>query len=136
MEHDRSYGIQKIFELHFKKDYKIETLFIAAGIFDRFLAIHGIQNLPRKKVCCLSTTSMLLAAKLEQSMSPSYSKMIALLSPAEQGRISKNDIYDMEADILTELGCDFNFPGPVQSMERYLRILGYDQNETIKEMAF
>jgi hypothetical protein len=34
---DRSYGIQKIFDLHMRKDYKSETLFIAAGIFDRYI---------------------------------------------------------------------------------------------------
>ena len=35
--YDRSYGIQKIFDLHMKKDYKVETLFIATGIFDRYI---------------------------------------------------------------------------------------------------
>ena len=34
---DRSYAIQKIFDLHIKKDYKIETLFIACSILDRYL---------------------------------------------------------------------------------------------------
>jgi hypothetical protein len=36
--HDRSYGIQKIFDLHMKKEYKPETLFVAASIFDRYVA--------------------------------------------------------------------------------------------------
>ena len=34
------------------------------------------------------------------------------------------------------LGFDFNFPGPIQSMERYLRILDYDFNRTIRDMGF
>jgi len=34
------------------------------------------------------------------------------------------------------LGFDFNFPGPIQSMERYLRILDYDLNKTILDMGF
>ena len=34
---DRSYGIQKIYDFNMKKDYKLETLFIAAGIFDRYI---------------------------------------------------------------------------------------------------
>lgn len=34
------------------------------------------------------------------------------------------------------LGFDFNFPGPIQSMERYLRILDYDLNRTIQDMGF
>jgi hypothetical protein len=39
--YDRSYGIQKIFDLHMKKDYKPETLFVAAGILDRYLYMIG-----------------------------------------------------------------------------------------------
>ena len=34
------------------------------------------------------------------------------------------------------MGFDFNFPGPMQTMERYLRILGYDTNKTILDMAY
>jgi len=43
-EYDRSYGIQKIFDLHGKKEYKNETLFIAAGILDRYLHMVGLLN--------------------------------------------------------------------------------------------
>lgn len=35
--YDRSYGIQKIFDLHAKKDYRLESLFNAAGILDRYI---------------------------------------------------------------------------------------------------
>ena len=64
-DYDRSYGIQKIFDLHQKKDYKVETLFVAAGIFDRYIYNVGARNFPKSQVCALSTISMLLAAKLE-----------------------------------------------------------------------
>ena len=39
--YDRSYGIQKIFDLHAKKDYKLESLFHAAGILDRYIYVIG-----------------------------------------------------------------------------------------------
>ena len=45
--YDRSYGIQKIFDLHLKKEYKRETLFIAAGILDRYIYLIGAQNFPK-----------------------------------------------------------------------------------------
>lgn len=45
--HDRSFGIQKIFDLHIKKEYKPETLFTAAGIFDRYLGFVGADNFPK-----------------------------------------------------------------------------------------
>lgn len=35
-----------------------------------------------------------------------------------------------------KLGFDFNFPGPIQTMERYLRILNYDLNPTVFEFAY
>lgn len=31
---------------------------------------------------------------------------------------------------------DYNFPGPIQSLERYLRILDYDQNKTVYDMSY
>jgi hypothetical protein len=50
--------------------------------------------------------------------------------------VTKKDLIDLEANILVALGFDFNFPGPVQSMERYLRILNYDLNKTVYDMSF
>jgi hypothetical protein len=38
--------------------------------------------------------------------------------------------------MLIIFGFDFNFPNPIHSMERYLRILNYDKNQTVKDMSF
>ena len=64
-EDDRSFGIQKIFDLHIKKDYKVETIFIAAGIFDRYINTLGLENFPRAQVLHLSVICVLMSAKLE-----------------------------------------------------------------------
>jgi len=45
-------------------------------------------------------------------------------------------LIDLEAQILVTLGFDFNFPGPIQPLERYLRILNYDLNEIIFDMSY
>jgi len=50
--------------------------------------------------------------------------------------VTKKSLIDLEAQILVAMGFDFNFPGPIQSMERYLRILDYDLNKVISDMAF
>lgn len=134
--HDRSYGIQKIFDLHQKKDYKVETLFIATNIFDRYIHAVGVHNFQKQQVVNLATISILLAAKLEQPISPSFTRMINLLTDDEKKFVSKQQLIDLEAHILVILGFDFNFPGPVQSMERFLRILDYDLNKTIYDMSF
>ena len=62
--------------------------------------------------------------------------MINLLSTEEKKNVTKQALIDLESDILMKLGFDFNFPGPIQSMERYLRILGYDLNRTVFDMGF
>ena len=36
-ECDRTYGMEKILGLHKIKNYKIETLFLASSIFDRYI---------------------------------------------------------------------------------------------------
>jgi len=135
-DYDRSYGIQKIFDLHAKKDYKPETLFIAQGIFDRYLYMTGVENVPKTEVVSLSVISMLMSAKLEQPISPSFARMINLLTDEEKALTSKAKLIDLESRILIVLGFDFNFPGPIQFLERYLRILDYDQNKTIFDMSF
>lgn len=63
--YDRSYGIQKIFDLHQKKEYKPETLFIAAGILDRYIFMVGAQNFPKSQMVSLATICVLMSAKLE-----------------------------------------------------------------------
>lgn len=62
--------------------------------------------------------------------------MIALLSQDEQKGVTKASIQDMEYQILMQTGFDYNYPGPIQSMERFLRILNYDQNQTIYDMTY
>lgn len=119
-----------------KKDYKIETLFIACSILDRYLFITGWQTFPRDQMCKLATISMLMAAKLEQPISPSFTRMIGLLSEDEQQQVSKQSLIELEADILINMNFDYNFPGPIQSMERFLRVLDYDFNRTVYDMSY
>ena len=135
-QYDRSFAIQKIFDLHIKKRYKNETLFVACSILDRYLAVIGWQTYPREKICLLATVSILLAAKLEQPISPSFSKMVSLLSEDEKKSISFSQMVKLEADILVKLSFDFNFASPIQSMERYLRLLNYDQNQIVYDMSY
>jgi len=135
-QHLRSYGIQKIFDLHQKKDYKEETLFIAASIFDRYIYNVGVNNFNKSEVVHLATISVLMSAKLEQPISPSFSRMINLLSTEEKKNVSKQSLINLEADILVQLGFDFNFSGPIQTMERYLHLLNYDLNQTVYDMGF
>lgn len=87
--YDRSYGIQKIFDLHAKKEYKNETLFIAANIMDRYIYMVGASNFPKSQMVNLATICVLMSAKLEQPISPSFTRMINLLTDDEKRYVSK-----------------------------------------------
>ena len=50
--------------------------------------------------------------------------------------MTKTTLKAMEIDIISKLGFDFNFPGPIQTMERFLRLLEYDLNTTVFEFAY
>jgi hypothetical protein len=54
-----------------------------------------------------------MSAKLEQPISPSFSRMINLLTDEEKQYVTKKSLIDLEAQILIKLGFDFNFQGPV-----------------------
>lgn len=68
----RELGITILFHLHSKKNYRLETLFLAVCIFDRYQMITGPWYIQDKKVVHLATSCMLLAAKIAQPMSPSF----------------------------------------------------------------
>lgn len=122
---DRSYGIQRIFYLAREKEYKNDTIFMAANIFDRYLMHVGHWNIPVKQVVCLFTISMLLAAKIEQPIQPSYNRMIKLLNKKEKQLVTKESLIDLEYEILFMFGCDFNFHGPIHFVDRYLRLMEF-----------
>jgi len=46
---------------------------------------------------------MLIAAKLEQPISPSFNRMLALLPASEQKTITKQNLVDLEEQILISL---------------------------------
>lgn len=95
-----------------------------------------VKNFRPSQVLHLAVISVLMAAKLEQPISPSFNRMINLLPDEERKYVTKKQLILLEQDIIQKLGFDFNFPGPMQSMERFLRLLNYDQNPTVIDIAF
>ena len=79
---------------------------------------------------------MLIAAKVEELKSPNFKRMIVHLNPEEREHIKVPDLVRMEQEILTVLSFDLGFPNPIVAIERYLRLLGFDKNHIIEEMAF
>jgi hypothetical protein len=82
---------------------------------------------------------MLMAAKIEQPVTPSVKRMIALLPPNEQKRTSKQDICLLEKKILFAFDFDLYYVGPIHFLERYQRLLEIDQesmNSDFKQIGF
>ena len=78
---------------------------------------------------------MLLAAKLEQPIQPSYGRMIKLLNKKERQLVTKEQLEELEFQIVFLFGCDFNFNGPIHFVDRYLRLLGCANEEVIEMMC-
>jgi len=101
--------IKLVIELHKQKEYKFATLSLAVSIVDRYLLL--LSKLPRKASpvngVALSCVSLLVAAKLEQTISPSYLRMISLLDLEQQKGLKKSDLLRLERDVIRALQFDF-----------------------------
>lgn len=68
-------------------------------------------------------------------MSPSFEKMVIHLSPAERSQTSIRDLINLEVDIGHRFNWNFNFQGPCEFIDRYVRILSIDKIRPIRNMA-
>jgi len=131
-EEDRQAMVGLITDLHRLKDYKVESLHLAISVADRYLA-----SLAARGACCpnltlLATISVLIAAKLEQPISPSFNRMINLLSEEQKKVVNKSELIRMERMVLRELEFSMHRAGPIPFLERFQRLLDLDQEKTDK----
>ena len=88
----------RLLELWEQKTYRMETYFLAVNIFDRILSIKLTQRAPVhvSDLIVYTVTSLILAAKQEQPLSPSINRMLKLLSEAELVTATKKAIISFE----------------------------------------
>lgn len=121
--------VKLIAELHKVKEYKKETLHLAVSVADRYLAkISNLREPPKIDLVAIATISILLAAKLEQPISPSFNRMLSLLSEHQRMNLSRDGLIKLEKHIMETLEFDLQWAGPVPFMERLLKLLQV-QNE-------
>jgi cyclin B len=126
-------------DLSKKKEYKQETTHLAGSLADRYLSIILDEGKPVPNLFLLGATVMLMAAKLEQPISPSFNRMLALLPTSEQNRTSKQDIINLEEQILKTLKFSLHYVGPIPFIERFQRLFGLDQeaqDHDFKQVGF
>jgi len=122
--------IMTIQYLHKRKDgYKQETMHLAGNIADRYLRSLARAGKKAPNLIELATTALLMAAKIEQPISPSFNRMINLLPENQRGYIKKQDLVDLEELIVFELEFEFHFSSPIVLLERYQRLFSVDQED-------
>jgi len=97
---NRALLVKQITDLHKEKKYKNETLHLAVSIVDRYLLLCSQKNTPIPFGPTLAVVSILMAAKLEQPISPSFSRMITLLPEDQRDKVKKKDLIDLEFEIV------------------------------------
>jgi len=124
---ERDTMITTIQYLHRKKEgYKPETMHLAGNIADRYLLKLAECGKRAPPMAVLATVAILIAAKLEQPISPSFNRMIKLLPKSQQLQVEKQDLIDLEEQIMKTLDFDFAYASPISFLERFQRLLSVD----------
>lgn len=126
-------------DLHRHKGYKIDTLMLAVSVADRYLVNLAVENQKAPCLVTLGVTCLLMAAKLEQPMHPSFNIMIRLLADTQGLFVTKQALITLEEKIIRALEFSMHFCSTVPFLERYQLVLGIhnDEEETaqIGDMA-
>ena len=89
--------------IHLEKRYRLETLYLAVSICDRYMVNLQILGRPVPEFILVAVVAILIAAKIEQPSMPSFHKMIKLVNESWSARIKYDDLVDLEADIIKTL---------------------------------
>eukprot|EP00931_Biecheleriopsis_adriatica_P063308 TRINITY_DN38304_c0_g1_i1.p1 TRINITY_DN38304_c0_g1~~TRINITY_DN38304_c0_g1_i1.p1 ORF type:complete len:393 (+),score=79.86 TRINITY_DN38304_c0_g1_i1:72-1250(+) len=101
-------------EVHMKYKLKPETLFLTVSLVDKYL---DHRQVTRKRLQLCGVTAMLIAAKFEEIYPPEIKDFVYITDNA----YSKEDILQMEVEMLQVLGFDLCGPTVVHFLERYQR---------------
>ena len=113
-------------DLHYKKSYSEETLFIAVGLADRYLINILVQEIDAPCLVDLAVTCLLVAAKLNQHLRPKFDLMNDLLESFYDISVEKQDFIRLEKDLLIKLNFDLQFSTPISFLERFERLFDLD----------
>jgi len=128
--YERNRCAKRVMSLCREKGYRLETSIMAVNILDKLLTLAGPKFLPSdtlkiSQVPVIVTTVTILAAKLEQPMTPSINRMIKLLTVDEERYVDKAKVISMEATIIKLFSFEFGFLSPLTFLERFLRLIDF-----------
>lgn len=117
-------------QLHELKKYKVETLYTAVSIADRYLSKIIVQGRNLPCLISLATITILMAAKLEENISPSFIRMITILNEQHSILLKKQNLINLEEDVIRTLDFDLRSVSSMHFLERYLRLVGLDKEDS------
>ena len=115
----RAILIDWLIEVHLKFKLLPETLFLTVNLIDRYLEKIQVQ---RTKLQLVGVTSMLIASKYEEIYAPEVRDFVYITDKA----YTKEEILQMEKNILNELDFNITFISSYRFLERLSKILGSD----------
>ena len=115
------------------KSYKLETLYLAVSLADRYLVNIAVRGKAAPDLINLGITCILMAAKLEEPVSPSFDYLIKILKERHQTDIAKQDLLELEEKILIALEFACHHVSPIPFIERYFRVFGIDNFQKDKK---
>lgn len=129
----RSHMITLLEALNAEKEYKQDTLFLAASLSDRYLVNLAVRNIKAPCMIKLAICATLMSAKLEQPMQPNFNRMVRLVETKWGVLTSRDELIEMERDVIDALDFELHYTGPLPFLERYLRAYNLDCSRTDRE---
>ena len=112
--------IDWIVDVHLKFKLRPETLFLTVNLIDRYLEKVTIL---RSKLQLVGVSSMLIACKYEEIYAPEIKDFVYITDKA----YSKEEILQMEGNILSVLEFNLTFNSSLNFLERYANLLHLDE---------
>jgi len=112
----RAYLIDWLSELHLKFKLWPETLYVCVGLIDKYIMLQ--PDIKKKDLQCLGITALHVAGKYEEIYPPELKQILRVTDNA----VSKEQVLQLEFDILQALDFNLTFPSIFRFMERYARI--------------
>ena len=116
-------------EFHAVKSYRLETLYLAVSIADRYLKQIRLERKEDPCFISLAVICILLAAKLEESFAPSFIRMINLLNDQHEILLEKQDLLNLEESVVQTLNFSLRHVSPIHFLDRFLRLFELDQDK-------
>ena len=108
-----------LIEVHLKFKLMPETMYITVNLIDRYLEKKLVK---RTKLQLVGVTAMLIACKYEEIYPPEIKDFVYITDKA----YTKNEVLDMEIDMLKTLNYDITFPTQYKFLEFYRKKLNLD----------